>query len=72
MSGQSRMHAFVDPDLCASASQCVQKAPNAFHLDANGLSVFDPDGQWTDAELTKAADACPMAAIELIDAEQTE
>ncbi|WP_428339898.1 ferredoxin [Mycobacterium sp.] len=72
MTGHTRMRAVVDPDLCASASQCVLKAPNAFHLDVNGLSVFDPHGQWTGAELTKAADACPMAAIELIDAEHTE
>jgi len=50
---------------------CTQ-APSAFHLDAKGVSVFDPHGQWTDAELTKAADACPMAAIELIDAEDSD
>jgi ferredoxin len=72
MSEHSRMRAVVDPDLCASASQCVLKAPSAFHLDALGISVFDPHGPWTDAELTKAADACPMAAIELIDAEDSD
>jgi ferredoxin len=66
MSDQSRPRARVDHDICAGASQCVLKAPGAFQLDAWGLSVFDPNGRWTDAELITAADACPMAAIELI------
>ncbi len=67
MSTNSRARAVVDHDICAGAAQCVLKAPNAFHLDKDGLSVFDPRGQWTEEELIKAADSCPMAAIEVND-----
>lgn len=66
MSEHAREHARVDHDICAGASQCALKAPRAFQLDDDGLSVFDPYGDWTDAELTSAVDACPMAAIELL------
>jgi len=34
--------------------------------------VFDPHGQWTDAELIQGRDACSDAAIELIDAEDSD
>lgn len=59
----ARPAAEVDHDLCAGVAMCLQYAPNAFHLDGEGQSVFDPDGTWTPAELADAIDGCPMAAI---------
>jgi ferredoxin len=57
--------ASVDHDLCAGVAQCLRAAPGAFHLDEDGLSVFDPHGPWTMGEVLEAADSCPMAAIEV-------
>jgi ferredoxin len=65
MSNGSHARAVVDHDVCAGAAQCVLKAPNVFRLNDNGLSVFDPRGEWTEEELQNAADSCPMAAIDL-------
>jgi ferredoxin len=63
---QGRARAVVDHDLCAGVTQCLQMAPQAFGLDDAGLSVFRPGGDWTLDELREAADACPMAAIEVL------
>ncbi|WP_085254515.1 ferredoxin [Mycobacterium saskatchewanense] len=61
------MRAVVDHDLCAGAAQCVQRTPNAFQLNDDGLSEFRPSGPFTDNDLQEAADRCPMAAITITD-----
>jgi ferredoxin len=43
----------------------MQHAPGAFDFDDEGLSVFRPDGEWTDEEVEEAADGCPTSAIRL-------
>jgi ferredoxin len=54
--------ATVSHDLCVGIAMCMQHAPGAFDFDDEGLSVFQPDGEWTDEE---AADGCPTSAIRL-------
>jgi ferredoxin len=44
---------------------CMQHAPGAFDFDDEGLSVFRPDGEWTDEEVEEAAGSCPTSAIRL-------
>ena len=43
--------ATVSHDLCVGIGMCMQHAPGAFDFDFDfddeGLSVFQPDGEWT-------------------------
>ncbi|MGJ6969282.1 ferredoxin [Streptosporangium sp. G11] len=55
----------VDHDRCAGIGMCTQHAPGAFDFDDEGQAFFLPSGEWTESELRKAADACPMEAISL-------
>ena len=57
--------ATVSHDLCVGIGMCMQHAPGAFDFDDEGLSVFRPDGEWTDEEVEEAADGCPTTAIRL-------
>ena len=43
--------ATVSHDLCVGIAMCMQHAPGAFDFDDEGLSVFQPDGEWTDEEV---------------------
>ncbi|MFG2039813.1 ferredoxin [Dactylosporangium sp. NPDC048998] len=66
MTGPSaRPRATVDHDLCAGIGQCMLEAPGAFRFDEEGLSTFDPHGPWTEAQVRRAADLCPMGAIDV-------
>ncbi|MDQ2811945.1 MAG: ferredoxin [Actinomycetota bacterium] len=40
--------ATVSHDLCVGVGMCLQHAPGAFEFGDDGLSVFRPDGGWTD------------------------
>ena len=57
------VRARVDHDICASAAACVQRAPQAFRLNAEGLSEFVPADPVDADTVQHAADACPMGAI---------
>jgi len=57
--------ATVSHDLCVGVGMCMQHAPGAFDFDDDGLSVFQPDGEWTDEEVEEAVDGCPTSAIRL-------
>jgi ferredoxin len=57
--------ATVSHDLCVGIAMCMQHAPGAFDFDDEGLSVFQPNGEWTDEEVEEAADGCPTSAIRL-------
>jgi ferredoxin len=65
--GLRPLRAVVDHDLCAGAAQCVQRTPNAFQLNRDGLSEFYLGGPFTRHDLQEAADRCPMAAITIGD-----
>ncbi len=54
---------------CCGHAECVQIAPAVFALDPRGKStVLDPEAD-TPEKLIEAADACPCAAIEILDDE---
>jgi ferredoxin len=63
----AHVRAVVDHDRCAGVAMCTQTAPGAFVLDDDGLSEYR-DGPWAEADLADAADACPMAAITILQA----
>ena len=55
--------AIVDHDRCVSVGECVMASPGGFDFDDAGLSVFRPEGQWTEDQLVQAAHNCPASAI---------
>jgi len=57
------LDATVSPERCVGVASAVLGAPGAFALDDAGLSVFLPQGDWTEAELVEAAGNCPSSAI---------
>jgi len=63
MSDVRKTVAWIDHALCAGVSMCTAYAPDAIRLNADGQAEFDGTGDWTDADLQQAADACPVSAI---------
>ena len=57
----------IDRDLCVGFGDCVERAPEAFDLDALGLAVFVEPDRITRAALLAACDACPVDAITVWD-----
>lgn len=62
----ARPRAQVSHDRCVGVAMCLQVAPAAFKLNAEGLSEFRPDAEADEDLLHEAADACPMSAITVI------
>ena len=60
------VRAVVDRDRCCGVSMCLQLAPGAFVLDAEGISTFVPGPEVDEWELNEAADGCPNSAITVI------
>lgn len=59
----------VDRASCIGAQSCVAVAPGVFQMDRENLAyVTDPDAENEDTILL-AAQACPVLAIHLYDAE---
>ncbi|GAA0608264.1 hypothetical protein GCM10009547_07770 [Sporichthya brevicatena] len=56
----------VDRTRCASVSMCLQLAPGAFELDAEGISTFVPGPDVDEWELNEAAEGCPNSAITVV------
>lgn len=61
--------AVVDRDVCVGFAECVKVAPTVFQLDDETIAVvLDPES--VDREtLRAAAEACPVDAINLYDAD---
>lgn len=57
----------VDPELCIGSGDCVRIAPGAFAIDeSSGVSTPQPGVADTPIEiLLRAAETCPMNAIEV-------
>jgi ferredoxin len=53
----------IDEDACAAHGDCVELAPDVFELD----DVARVIGTGPDDLMVAAAEACPSAAIRLID-----
>ena len=70
MAGKHRIS--VDHTLCVGNGLCLHVAPNVFAIDdARQSQVVNPDGDGREAIL-EAADACPVSAITVVDAETGE
>ena len=62
----------VDRDLCVGDGICCNEAPGVFELDDETIAiVLSADGNTSD-EILAAAQACPVDAITLRDAETGE
>ena len=59
------MEATVSHDRCVGIGMCVLSCPGGFEFDDAGLSVFQPQGEWTADALTESAHSCPTSAIDL-------
>ncbi len=55
----------VDEAACAAHGDCVEQAPEVFQLD----DVAHVVGTGPDDRLLAAAEACPSAAIRIVDGE---
>jgi ferredoxin len=58
-------YAEIDTNACAAHGDCVDLAPEVFVLD----DVAQVVGQGSDELLLAAAEACPSAAIRLLDSD---
>ena len=59
----------IDRDTCTGDTLCVEEAPGTFELDDEEIAVvIDPEGDDPDTILA-AAEACPVEAIILYDAD---
>ena len=56
----------IDRSLCSGFGACAELAPDIFEVDGGGL-VSIRVGTSTDPAALEAADACPMAAITVIE-----
>jgi ferredoxin len=61
-------HVEIDEGACAAHGDCVDVAPQVFELGEVARVV----GEGPDDLLLAAAEACPSAAIRLLDAESSE
>ena len=53
----------IDRGLCVGFGDCVEAAPMAFALDADGLAVFRSPEAVERGTLVAACDACPVDAL---------
>ena len=57
----------VNKKKCVSAASCLVFADKTFQLDKNGkVEIKNPHGN-SDEEILRAAQSCPVGAIELYD-----
>jgi len=56
----------IDRSLCSGFGSCAELAPDVFEVDAEGLVALRT-GTSADPGVLDAADACPMAAISVVE-----
>ena len=56
----------IDRSLCSGFGACAELAPNVFELDAGGIASVRV-GESSDSAVVDAANACPMAAISVVE-----
>ncbi len=62
----------VDKEACIGCGTCVALAPNTFALDEEGKSIVtNPQGD-KEEDIRKAAEACPVGAIEIEEENPTD
>lgn len=57
----------IDRGLCVGFGDCEAAAPEAFHLDGEGLAAFGQPELVARERLLAACDACPVDAITVWD-----
>ena len=63
--------AVVDREKCYSYGRCVDMLPDAFRLDADGISVVRLDFHGPRVTLLEVAEECPVQAIAVIGTDGT-
>jgi len=58
----------IDRSLCSGFGSCAELAPEVFEVDGSGL-VSLRIGSSNDPAVLEAANACPMAAITVVEEE---
>ncbi len=59
----------IDASLCVAFGDCVQVAPEAFHVNPDGVVAFVEPERVQRARLIAACDACPVDALLVWDAQ---
>ena len=58
----------IDRTLCVGFGDCIERAPDVFELDGEGLCTFkEPAGPVDRDRLLAACDACPVDALAVLD-----
>lgn len=58
----------IDRLLCVGFGDCIDDAPEAFELDAEGVAAFRESAGEADRErLVRACAACPVDALTVLD-----
>lgn len=57
----------IDRTLCVGFGDCIDVAPEAFALDAEGIAVFRQAERVDRERLLSACDECPVDAISVWD-----
>jgi ferredoxin len=58
----------IDRSLCSGFGSCAELAPEVFEVDGGGLASLRI-GTSNDSAVLDAANACPMAAITVVEEE---
>jgi ferredoxin len=56
----------IDRSLCSGFGSCAELAPEVFEVDGSGLASLRI-GSSNDPAVLEAANACPMAAITVVE-----
>ena len=67
----SRYRIVIDRALCSGFGACAEHAPTLIQIDGSGLAALRT-GETDEEAILDAADACPMGAIAVFDAESGE
>ncbi len=62
----------IDRTLCVGFGDCLEDAPEAFCLDAEGIAIFATPEAVERARLLRACEACPVDALTVWDAAGTQ
>jgi ferredoxin len=57
----------IDRGLCVGFADCIEAAPEAFRLDAEGVAVFTKPETVDRGRLLAACEACPVDALTVWD-----
>jgi ferredoxin len=57
----------IDRGLCVGFGECVEAAPSAFALDAEGVAVLTRPEDEAREQLIAACDTCPVDALTVWD-----